>query len=67
MEAYGLCWVLAPGSLAEGLLWIAGGLIIQVASGAHARRKHGLVNPVRALTEEMRAIRRRVETWDNKR
>jgi len=66
MEAYGLYWVLAPGSVNEGLLWMAGGLLSQVASGAHARRRDGLVNPFRALAEDLRAIRRRVGTWDHK-
>jgi hypothetical protein len=66
METYGLYWVLAPASVTEGLLWIAGGLIIQVASGVHASRKHGLLNPLRVVTEEVRAIRRRVGTWDIK-
>ena len=66
MEACGLYFVLAPGSVTEALLWIAGGLLMQVASGVHARRRGGLVNPLRVLTEEARAIRRRVRGWDAK-
>jgi hypothetical protein len=66
MEAYGLYFLLAPGSVTQGLLWIGGGLVMQVASGGHARRRGGLVNPLRVATEEVRAIRRRVGSWDPK-
>jgi hypothetical protein len=66
MEGYGLFFLLRPGSVTQGLLWIAGGLVMQVASGVHTRRRGGLVNPIRVLTEEVRAIRRRVGSWDPK-
>jgi hypothetical protein len=67
MEGYGLYFVLGPGSLVEGLLWIVAGLSIQVASGAHTKGRDAPMNPLRFLIEGIRAARRRVRLWDDKR
>ena len=66
MQMYGLYFRLLDGAFLSALGWVAGGLLLQVASGA--RRRSGgtahLVNPFVVLREGLRDMRDRVRSWE---
>ena len=69
METYGLFFMLSSAKVLWGFAWIAGGLVLQVASGAFSASNRGtmrLTNPVPVLTQALRDVRNRVRGWDER-
>jgi hypothetical protein len=68
MLGYGVFGVLTSGRVLESILWVSGGLLLRVASGAYgpAGLAAGrLTNQFHAMAEGMRKIRLRVRSWDD--
>jgi hypothetical protein len=69
MEAYGLYFVLGPGSLLAGLAWIIGGVLLQVTTSLRTtpnERAPRFINPIAALAADIRRLRDRVRRWDDR-
>ncbi len=64
MVGYGVFVVFTSGRVLESVLWVCGGFLLRVASGAYGPAGR-LTNPFRVMAEAMRRIRQRVRSWDN--
>jgi hypothetical protein len=66
MQMYGLYFRLLDGALLSALGWVAGGLVLQVASGARSRSGGTvrLVNPLVVLRNGLRDVRGKVRSWE---
>jgi hypothetical protein len=68
MVGYGVFGVLTRGKVLESILWVFGGSVLRVASGAYGPpglAAGRLTNPFGVMAEAMRKIRLRVRSWDN--
>jgi hypothetical protein len=66
MQMYGLYFRLLDGAFLSALGWVAGGLLLQVASGARSRSGGTvrLVNPFVVLRDGLRDVRDKVRSWE---
>ena len=69
MATYGFLFVLARGAALQSAAWVAGGLLLYVASGRYGRRGRagtGPVNPFGVVAQSLRETRERVRSWEKR-
>ena len=69
MVTYGLFVALERGTVLQSAGWIAGGFLLEVASGAFGhpeRPATGLVNPFALLSGALRHTKERVRGWEKR-